>query len=185
MTSISAAIFNRFCHWDCRPRQWYCRFLLLDFFLLLVVVLFFFFNFRQTKSSSKLLSSGSCYEWSGVGTERHLHADAGCVRVCPQKRKENGLGYLRRLPDGIGKGGDKTTLVQINLYGYLLQISVFDCIRALWLKMRMAAVTGAEWGTPVRFVILMVLVPISHSHCLRFTRSRVCPVQARFQGKRQ
>ena len=105
----------------------------------------------------------------------------------PVQKKERGygLGYLRRLPDRIGTGGDKTTLVQINLLGYLLQISVFGYIRTLWLKMSMAAVTGAEGGTPVRAVILMVLVPISHSHCLRFTRDRVCPVQARFQGKRQ
>ncbi|ARS38040.1 hypothetical protein CA264_21045 (plasmid) [Pontibacter actiniarum] len=102
-----------------------------------------------------------------------------------KKGRGKGLGYLRRLPDGIGKGGDKTTLVQINLLRHLLQISVFGYIRTLWLKMRMAAVTGAEWGTPVCKVILMVLVSISCSHCLCFTWSRICPVQARFQGKCQ
>ncbi|GAB3833096.1 hypothetical protein GCM10028895_51710 [Pontibacter rugosus] len=79
-------------------------------------------------------------------------------RPVHKKERGNGLGYLRRLPDGIGKGGDKTTLVQVNLVAYLLQISVFDYIRTLWLKMSMAAMAGAKWGAWVCSIVLMVLV---------------------------
>ncbi|QCR25255.1 hypothetical protein C1N53_22300 (plasmid) [Pontibacter sp. SGAir0037] len=89
------------------------------------------------------------------------------------------------MPDGIGKEGDKTTLVQIHLLNCLLWGGVLDYGCALCLKMGMAAMAGAKWGASIRNIILMVLMCASHSHCLPFTRNRTCPVHAWFQGKRE